>query len=240
MQAMYAGAGLFSPCNEVERGYSCCRGCSCVNPRSEFRSELITSSSIQTEPYPQTREISCPSSSRWRAWPPSWAPRSWQPREGFSRQSLCTGLALRCRRCRRSRRSRTPSTYRGGQRSSSAAHHGRRSSPAPRSRARHWRLQAKRPTRQPRRVCTVGPPGKGSSSATRPRHASTRFEPASCGQHGVRTPATMLSSHPLRYSGARETAQPVPQQYRHPTERSGDPVREPRPQARAGDAGCGE
>ena len=60
------------------------------------------------------------------------------------------------------------------------------------------------------------------------------------GTHGVRTTAIRLSSHPLRYSGAGETAQPVPQQYRHPTERSGDPVREPRPQARAGDAVCGE
>ena len=48
--------------------------------------------------------------------------------------------------------------------------------------------------------------------------------------HGVRTPAPMLPSHPLRYSGARETAQPVPQQYRHSTERSGDPVSAPRPE----------
>lgn len=57
---------------------------------------------------------------------------------------------------------------------------------------------------------------------------------------GTRTPATTLSSHPPRYSGAGEKAQPVPQQYRHPTERGGDPVKEPRPQARAGDVGCGE
>ena len=102
--------------------------------------------------------------------------------------------------------------------------HGRKSSKAPKGKVGHLRLQAQCSTRQPRRDCTAGPHGRESSSAT-PRLCKHTIRTSIMGNAHIRKPTT-LSSHPLHHSGVGKAARPVHQQHRHPTERSGDPVRE--------------